>query len=103
MNRVLTVREEYHSNLLGLHVKIGSWLTDDRLRMLSGAALPGAAGQQEAQGRALAVLSQQVRAQAYTMATSDAFVVIAWVVIAYLLMMLLLRPGKITFNDLKKM
>jgi DHA2 family multidrug resistance protein len=26
-----------------------------------------------------------------------------WVVIAYLLLMLFLRPGKITFNDLSKM
>jgi DHA2 family multidrug resistance protein len=44
-----------------------------------------------------------VRAQAYTLATSDGFVLIVWVVIVYLLLMLLLRPGKITFNDLSKM
>jgi DHA2 family multidrug resistance protein len=44
-----------------------------------------------------------VRAQAYTLATSDGFVLIVWVVIAYLLLMLFLRPGKITFNDLRKM
>ena len=45
----------------------------------------------------------QVRAQAYTLATSDGFVLIVWVVIVYLLMMVLLRPGKISFNDLRKM
>jgi hypothetical protein len=39
----------------------------------------------------------------YTLATSDGFALIVRVVIVYLLMMLLLRPGKITFNDLRKM
>jgi len=36
----------------------------------------------------------QVRAQAYTRATSDGFVLIVWLVIAYLLLMLFLRPAR---------
>jgi DHA2 family multidrug resistance protein len=71
--------------------------------MLTGGLLPESTGQQEAQQRAATILGLQVRAQAYTLATSDGFVLIVWVVIAYLLLMLFLRPGKITFNDLSKM
>ena len=65
--------------------------------------LPHSSGRAEAQGRAIAILSQQVRAQAYTLATSDGFVLITWVAFFYLLLMLLLRPAKISFKDLKKM
>ena len=103
MTRFVAVREQFHSNMLGLSVQSGSWLTDHRVRMLAGGLLPESTGQQEAQHRAATILGLQVRAQAYTLATSDGFVLIVWVVIAYLLLMPFLRPGKITFNDLSKM
>jgi DHA2 family multidrug resistance protein len=103
MTRFITVREEFHSNLLGLHVQAGSWLTDERVRMLSAGLLPASTGPEEAQYRAVGILSQQVRAQAYTMATSDGFVLIGWMVVAYLLLMLLLRPGNISYKDLRNM
>jgi DHA2 family multidrug resistance protein len=103
MSRFISVREQFHSNVLGLNVQLGDWLTDERLRMLTGALTPGSAGPEEAQSRAIGILSQQVRAQAYTLAIADGFILIAWVVVAYLLMMLLLRPGKISYKDLRKM
>ena len=103
MTHFISAREKFHSNLLGLHVQAGSWLTDERLRMLSAGLMPGSAGPEEAQYRAVGILSQQVRAQAYTLATSDGFVLIGWVVVAYLLLMLLLQPGKITYKDLRNM
>jgi DHA2 family multidrug resistance protein len=37
------------------------------------------------------------------MASSDGFVLIGWTAVAYLLLMLFLRPGKITYKDLRKM
>jgi len=70
--------------------------------MPTGGPLPESTRQQEAQHRASAILGLQVRAQAYTLTTSDGFILIVWVVIAYLLMMLLLRHGKITFNTLAR-
>jgi DHA2 family multidrug resistance protein len=103
MTHFIAVREQFHSNMLGLHVQRGDWLTDHRLRMQTGGFLPESTGQQEAQQRAATILGLQVRAQAYTLATSDGFILIVWVVIAYLLIMLLLKPGKISFNDLSKM
>jgi DHA2 family multidrug resistance protein len=103
MNHFIAVREQFHSNMLGLYVQRGSWLTGQRMRMLAGGVLPRSTDGLEAQQRAATILGLQVRGQAYTLATSDAFVLIVWVVIVYLLLMLLLRPGKITFNDLSKM
>ena len=103
LTRFLAVREQFHSNLLGLHVEVGNWLTDDRVRMLTGGVLPGSTGAEEAQARAVGILGQQVRAQAYTLATADAFTLIAWMSVAYLLLMLFLRPGKISYGDLRNM
>jgi DHA2 family multidrug resistance protein len=103
MLRFVSVREQFHSNLLGLNVHSGSWLTDERLRMLTGGLLPGSIGFDEAQARAVGLLSQQVRGQAYTLATVDGFVLIAWVMLGFLLMMLFMRPDTISYNDLRKM
>jgi DHA2 family multidrug resistance protein len=103
MNRFISVREQFHSNMLGLHVQSGDWLTSERLWMLSGGLLPGSTGSDESQARAVALLSEQVRAQAYTLASSDGFVLIGWVAVAYLLLMLFLRPGKFSYKDLRKM
>jgi DHA2 family multidrug resistance protein len=103
MNRFLTVREEFHSNMLGLHVQIGNWLTDERLRTVSLGLLPGSSGQEEAQARAAALLNQEVHVQAYTLAIADSFVLIAFVTAAFLLVMLLMTPVKLTYQDLRRM
>jgi DHA2 family multidrug resistance protein len=64
---------------------------------------PASAGPDEAQYRAIDILSQQVRAQAHTMATADGFLLVGWMVVAYLLLMLFLRPARISYQDLRKM
>ena len=103
MVRFISVREQFHSNLLGLHVQVGNWLTDDRLKALAVGVFPGSTGLEESRDRAVQILSEQVRAQAYTMAIADAFILIGWMVVAYLLVMLLLRPGRISYKDLRNM
>ena len=103
MNRFIVVREEFHSNMLGLHVQVGNWLTDERLRMASLGVLPGSSGVDEAQARAGALLGQQVHAQAYTLAVADGFVLIAAVAAAFLMIMLLMQPVKYSYQDLRRM
>jgi DHA2 family multidrug resistance protein len=103
MTRFITVREQFHSNLLGLNVQIGNWLTDERLRMLSGGLFPGSSGAEEAQQRAVDILSQQVRAQAYTLSIADGFILIAWAAAGYLVLMAFLKPGKISYRMLRSM
>jgi MFS transporter, DHA2 family, multidrug resistance protein len=103
MTHFTSVREKFHSNLLGLHVQAGSWITDERLRLLGGWMFSGSAGPDEAQNRAIGILGQQVRAQAFTLATADGFLLIGWMVVLYLLLMLFLRPAKISYRDLRQM
>jgi MFS transporter, DHA2 family, multidrug resistance protein len=103
LTHFISEREKFHSNLLGLHVQTGNWLTTERLHMFTGGLLPASTGLAESQARGLALLSERVRAQAYTMAIADGFVLMAWVVLGFLLVMLLLKPGKISYNDLRKM
>jgi DHA2 family multidrug resistance protein len=103
MARFLSLREKFHSNLLGLHVEMGSWLTDKRIRMLTGKVLPESKGSAEAQSRAVRLLTQQVRAQAYTMASADALILISWLAVGYLLLMLLLRPPKLSYKAIRSM
>jgi DHA2 family multidrug resistance protein len=103
MTRIITVRERFHDNALGLHVQAGSWLTDERVRALSAGLFSPSTGSDEAQSRAIGILSQQVRAQAYTMAISDGFIVICWMVVVYLLLLLPLKRAKFSYQDLRKM
>ena len=103
MNRIVTVRERFHDNALGLHIQAGNWLTDERLGALTAGLFSPSSGSDEAQSRAIGVLSQQVRGQAYTMAISDGFVVICWMVVIYLLLLVFLKPAKFSYRDLRKM
>jgi DHA2 family multidrug resistance protein len=103
MTRFISVREQYHSNLSGLQVQVGNWLTDERIRALSAGLFSGSTGPEEAQQRAVVVLGQQIRAQAYTKAIADGFLLVGWMVVGYLLLMLFLRPGKISYKILRKM
>jgi DHA2 family multidrug resistance protein len=103
MGRFIDLREQFHSNLLGLHVDVGAWLTVQRLQALSAGLFPGSDGSQEAQQRAGEILSQQVRGQAYTLAIGDAFLLIAWTVVGYLVLMLFLKPNRISYKLLRSM
>ena len=103
MTHFLSAREKFHSNLLGLNIQSGTWITDQRLRMLAAGAFGRSSGTEEARYRAAEALGLQVRAQAFTLAISDGFVLIAWTVVIYLMMMLLLRPIAISYGALRRM
>jgi DHA2 family multidrug resistance protein len=99
MQRLVSVREQFHSNLIGLHVQAGNWLTDDRLRMLTGGVTANSTGVDEAQQRSAALLGGQVRQQAYTLAYMDGFMVIAWLCVGMIVLIACLRPMKIFFDS----
>ena len=103
MTRVLTVRERFHSNLLGLHVSAGDWITNERLQALTAGMFPKSAGPDEAQMRAMEILSAQVRAQAYTMSISDGFVLVGWMVVLFVVLMAFLHRPRFSFQDLRRM
>jgi DHA2 family multidrug resistance protein len=99
MQRLIAVREQYHSNMLGLGVAAGDWLTDERLRLLTGGLLPGSSGAEDAQARALMLLGGQVRQQAYTLAYIDGFLTIAWVSLGIIILIALRKRMKIYFDS----
>src|SRR5262249_26305086 len=102
LGRFITVREQFHSNLMGLNVDLGNWITAERLHGLASALAPFSAGADEAQARSASLLAGQVRAQAFTLAYSDAFLLIAWGIAGYLLLLVFLRPSTISLRHPEK-
>jgi DHA2 family multidrug resistance protein len=74
----------------------------ERLHGLAAAMAPLSAGSDEAAARSAALLAGQVRAQAFTLAFSDAFMLIAWIIAAYLLLLVFLRPSTISLRHMEK-
>jgi DHA2 family multidrug resistance protein len=88
---IVRVREQVHSNFIGLHVATGSLITDDRLQGYARAVAGRSIGQPDANARATALLAHSVQAQAYVLAYIDGFMIIGFAVIGMLFLMLLLR------------
>jgi MFS transporter, DHA2 family, multidrug resistance protein len=84
MGHFIAVREQFHSNLLGLNVQLGNGPTDQRLYGFRAALSPFSTGL-AATGRAVDVLGLQVRQQAFTLAISDSFLLIAMCCVACLI------------------
>jgi hypothetical protein len=63
---------------------------------------PFSARAEEAQARAAAILAGQVKAQAFTLACSDALLLIAWAIAGYLLLLVLMRPSTISLRHPEK-
>jgi DHA2 family multidrug resistance protein len=102
LGRYITVREQFHSNVIGQNVDAGNWPTLERLHGIAAALTPFSTGAEEAQGRSAAILAAQVKAQAFTLAYSDAFLLIAWAIAAYLILLVLLRPSVISLRHPEK-
>jgi len=93
-------REKLHSNLLGLHVQSGNWLTDGTLHGLAAGLAGRSNGVAGAAGRALDIVNSKLRLQAYSLTFLDAFHLIAWACAAMLLLTALLRKSPMNFRQL---
>ncbi len=85
MQHFIAVREQFHSNILGLGVQLGDAATRQRLLSLSAAMASKSSGTDTAIGRAAEILGLQVRQQAFTLAITDSFTLIAWSVVCCLI------------------
>src|SRR5262249_12293082 len=47
MQRLVSVREQFHSNMIGLHLDAANWLTSERLATTAHALFPNSAGSEE--------------------------------------------------------
>jgi len=100
MTHFIAVREQLHSNLLGLHVQKGNWLDDASIRQLTGGFYGKSSGLPAAAGRAVEVIGGRVRLQSYTLTFIDGFHLIAWVCVAALLCIALLRSSPLNYREL---
>jgi DHA2 family multidrug resistance protein len=98
MQRLISVREQFHSNIIGLHIDAGIWLTTERVQLLAQMLFPGSAGTDDAQGRAALLLGGQVKLQAYTLAYADGYLAIACVAAFAIALIACMKPMKIYFD-----
>jgi len=100
MIHFIAQREKLHSNLLGLHVARGNWITDGNIRGLSAAVYSKSAGLAAATGRAIELMGARVRLQAYTLTLIDGFYLVAWACVVGLLLVALMREAPLKYGDL---
>ena len=100
MVRFIAEREKLHSQLLGLHVQMGDWITDHVLRGVAAGVAAKSNGMTTAIGRAAAIVDGKVRLEAYTLTYIDAFHLIVWVCVGTLVLIALLRRAPIGFDAL---
>jgi DHA2 family multidrug resistance protein len=85
LGHFLSRREQFHSNILGSGVHLGDLATRQRLLGLSAAMRSQSSGLTAAAGRAAEILGLQVRQQAFTLAITDSFLLVAWSAVCSLL------------------
>jgi MFS transporter, DHA2 family, multidrug resistance protein len=100
MTHFIAIREQLHSNLLGLHVQQGNWIDDAALRQLAAELYAKSSGLPASTGRAVGLIAARVRLQAYTLTFIDGFYLVAWACVAALLLIALLRKAPLNYRQL---
>ena len=100
MGHFIADREKLHSNLLGLHLQAGSWLTDASLHQLAAGLSARSSGMLATTGRAAEIISSRVRLQAYSLTFIDAFHLVAWACVGILLLTAVLRKAPMNFAQI---
>ena len=100
MAHFLADREKLHSNLLGLHVTLGSWITDGNLHALAAGLYGRSSGAAAASARAVDLVGSRLRLQAYALSLIDGFHLVAWSCLLGLLLTALLRKSPLNYGDL---
>jgi DHA2 family multidrug resistance protein len=102
LGHFLAEREQLHSFLLGLHVEAGGWITAHTVTNLAGGLASTSSGVTTAADRAIGMVANGVRMQAYTLSFIDAFHFIAWTCVGVLILVATLRRFPQTFRDLRE-
>src|SRR5262245_48580897 len=100
MSRFIAEQEKLHSYLLGLHLQAGDWVTAHTVTLLSAGFAARSNGTAGAAGRAVGLVANDVRVQAYSLTFIDAFHLLAWASVATLLLLATLRRFPMNFRDL---
>ncbi len=103
MGHFIAQREKVHSNLLGLHVTGGSWITEQNIRAMSAGLYAKSSGVVNASARAIDLVAARLRLQAYSLSLIDGFLLIAWSCACALIVIALLRRSPLNYGDLSAM
>jgi len=100
MGHFLAQREKLHSNLLGLHVSNGDWLTDQNIHAMTAGLYAKSSGLVTAGARAVDLIAARMRLQAFSLSIIDGFLLIAWSCVCALILVALLRKSPLDYGDL---
>jgi MFS transporter, DHA2 family, multidrug resistance protein len=100
MGHFVAQREKLHSNLLGLHVSSGDWITSQNVHALTAGLYAKTSGVTAAGARAISLVSARLRLQAYSLSINDGFLLIAWSCAFALIFVALLRRSPLDYGDL---
>jgi DHA2 family multidrug resistance protein len=100
MGHFIAQREKLHSSLLGLHVQSGNWITDTKIHQMAAGLFSRSSGIAAATGRAVEVISAQLRLQAYTLSINEGFYLVTWACVVMLFLVVLLRKSPLNYGDL---
>src|SRR5260370_18481151 len=99
MDHFLAQREKLHSNLLGLHVSNGAWVTDQNVHAMTAGLYAKSSGLATAGARAVDLIAARVRLQAYSLSIIDGFLLIAWSRLCALILVALLRKSRLNYGE----
>src|ERR1700719_3363539 len=100
MGHFLAQREKLHSNLLGLHVSGGDWITGQNAHAIPAGLYAKSSGVAAAGARAVDLIAARLRLQAYSLSILDGFLLIAWSCACALIFVALLRKSPLNYGDL---
>jgi DHA2 family multidrug resistance protein len=103
MGHFIAQREKLHSNLLGLHVSSGTWITDQNIHAITAGLYAKSSGVAAASARAIDLIGARIRLQAYSLSLVDGFLLIAWSCFCALILVALLRKSPLNYGDLSAM
>jgi MFS transporter, DHA2 family, multidrug resistance protein len=100
MGHFVAQREKLHSNLLGLHVSTGDWLTNQNIHGMTAGLYAKSSGLVAAGAGAVDLIAARMRLQAFSLSIIDGFLLIAWSCVCALFLVALLRQSPLNFGDL---
>ena len=100
MGHFIAQREQLHSNLLGLHVTGGNWITNQNLHAMTAWLSATSSGMTAAGARAADLIAARIGLQAYSLSIVDGFLLISLSCACALILIALLRKSPLNYGDL---
>jgi len=103
MGLFIAQREKLHSELLGLHVSSGNWISDQNIHAMTAGLFAKSSSMAAAGARAIDLIAARLRLQAYSLSLVDGFLLIAWSCACALIFVALLRKSPLNYGELSNM